>query len=60
MLGAMLFNQQEGRPISTIFGCVTTGEAWQFLKLEDGIISVDSERYYIDAVGTLLHVWQCI
>jgi len=35
MLGAQIFNQGE---INTIYGCVTTGEIWQFLKLEQNII----------------------
>jgi hypothetical protein len=48
MVGARLVNQREGSGVETIFGCVTTGEAWQFLKLEHDVISIDSERYYID------------
>ncbi len=60
MVGAMLFNQQEGRTVSRVFGCVTNGEAWQFLKLEENGISVDSQRYYIDTVGALLHGWYAI
>ena len=48
MLGAKLFNQREGNPIDTIFGCVTTGESWQFLKLENDIISINNGRNYIN------------
>ncbi len=37
MVAAQLFNAQEGLTIDTIFGCVTTGKTWQFLKLIEKI-----------------------
>lgn len=60
MMGAKLFNQKEGSNISTIYGCVTTGEAWQFLKLEDNTLCLDSGRYYIDRVDKILGMLQAI
>jgi hypothetical protein len=60
MVGARVFNQQEGNAISTIYGCVTTGETWQFLKLADNILSIDSGRYYIDQLDKILGVLQAI
>jgi hypothetical protein len=60
MVAARIFNQNEGSGIETIFGCVTTGEIWQYLKLEDSIIYIDSVRYYIDNVGQILGVLQKI
>lgn len=55
MLGSQLFNQGE---INTIYGCVTTGEVWQFLKLEKKIIIIDTKRYYINEVERILGVLQ--
>ncbi len=60
MMGARLFNQQDQRPIETIFGCVTTGEAWQFLKLEQERIIIDTKRYYIDHVEHILGILHVI
>lgn len=60
MIGAKLFNEKEGNPINPIFGCVTTGEAWQFLKLEDNKVVFDSRRYYINEVEMILGVWKNI
>ena len=34
MIGAQLFNQRKHQPINVTYGCVTTGDRWQFLKLE--------------------------
>jgi hypothetical protein len=60
MLGARLFNQNENNDIETIYGCVTTGETWQFIKLENEVIHIDSHRYYINNVGEILGVLQVI
>jgi hypothetical protein len=60
MVGARLFNEQEGRAIPRVFGCVTTGEAWQYLRLEGAAVGIDRTRYYIDNVGLVLAVWQAV
>lgn len=60
MLGAQKFNQLEENEISVIYGCVTTGEDWQFLMLKDTHIDIDSRRYYINEVDKVLGVLQHI
>jgi hypothetical protein len=60
MVGARIFNQNRKNDIDTIFGCVTTGEDWLFLKLEDSTLFIDIDRYYIDNVGKILGVLQSI
>ena len=60
MLGARLYNQQDGNEIKHIYGCVTTGDDWQFLKLEDDVIYIDTERYYLDNVPQVLGILQKI
>jgi hypothetical protein len=60
MVAAQMFNQQEGSNINTIYGGVTTGEAWQFLKLADNLLYLDSGRYYIDRVDRILGVLQAV
>lgn len=58
MLGAQLFNQQEGNNIPILYGCVTTGEDWQFLSLQDTSLSIDAQRYYINELETVLGIFQ--
>ncbi len=60
MIAARLFNEQAGKPFRHVFGCVTTGEAWQFLRLEPAAVSIDQTRYYIDSVGKILAVFQAM
>lgn len=60
MLGARLFNQQENSNVSTLYGCVTTGETWQFLNLLDNTLYIDKRRYYIDNIEKILGMLQAI
>ena len=54
MVGARLFNERAGRPIEEVFGCVTNGEIWQFLRLAGSVAQIDRVRHYIDDVGSIL------
>lgn len=60
MLGAQKFNQLEGNEIPVIYGCVTTGEDWQFLALEENHVSIDAQRYYVNELDKLLGIFQLI
>lgn len=54
MVAAQRFNRQEDPQSSTVYGCVTTGELWQFLKLSDRILQIDPEKIYIEHVDRIL------
>ncbi len=56
MLAAQLFNQQKGNEIKTIYGVVTTGSIWKFLKLEGTVIEIDLNEYFINQVGKILGI----
>jgi hypothetical protein len=59
MLGAQRFNQRDNtNTIAGVYGCVTTGEVWQILKLTDTLLVLDTERYYINTMETILGVLQ--
>jgi hypothetical protein len=60
MEGARLYNQNDGKHLNVIYGCVTTGTEWQFLKLENQICFIDEKRYYINDLPSLLGVLQTI
>ena len=47
MIAAQYFNQREGQSIDTIYGAVTTGEIWKFLKLAEMTAAIDLTDYYI-------------
>jgi hypothetical protein len=39
---------------------VTTGERWQFLKLFGQVVSIDSDRYYINEIERIIGCLQSI
>jgi hypothetical protein len=42
--------------IKIVYGAVTIGTIWQFLKLEDKTISIDLTEYYIKDVKKILGI----
>ncbi len=60
MLGARIHNEQRGEKIEPIYGCVTTGNTWLFMKLENNIIYSDKRIYYLGELEELLGAFQTI
>ncbi len=54
LVAAQLFNERAGQPGRPVFGCVTTGDVWQFLRLDGQELVIDSSRRYINRVGAVL------
>jgi len=54
MVAAQKFNEMRHNFIEVIYGCVTTGNRWIFLKLQDQNLSLDLEEYIIPPVNWLL------
>ena len=61
MYAAQLFNQKKHNDsIKFIYGAVSTGFEWIFLKLEYSKINIDTRRYYLNKIEELLGVLQFI
>jgi hypothetical protein len=60
MVAAARFNEAAGRATAPVYGCVTTGETWQFLRLAGQTALVDRQRYYLDNVSGILGVFQAV
>ncbi|MDM8526384.1 hypothetical protein QUF80_23650 [Desulfococcaceae bacterium HSG8] len=56
MVAAQIFNQREEHPIPNIYGTVTTGTGWIFLKLAGAQVSVDLKEYSIDQPGKIIGI----
>lgn len=56
MLAAQLFNEREANQIPIIYGVVTSGTNWRFLKLEGKIVYIDMVEYYLRDVGRILGI----
>ena len=56
MLAARIFNERAGNEVSTVYGVVTTGSIWKFMKLDGSIISIDLTEYYLKDVNKILGI----
>jgi hypothetical protein len=48
--------------LSAIYGAVTTGDVWRFLKLSGDVrdLQIDSETHYLDNLPIVLGILQTI
>lgn len=51
-----MFNMRENHPISTIYGTVTSGTNWRFLKLEEKRVYIDLNEYYLGDFSKVLGI----
>ena len=56
MIAAQLFNQRANKPLSPIYGAVTTGELWRFVKLEGTELTVDRDNENLNPLERLLGI----
>jgi hypothetical protein len=56
MVAAQLFNESEGREMKVIYGSVTSGKLWQFLKLEGRKVSIDVNEYSVIPLERILGI----
>ncbi len=56
MVAAQILNQRENKPQARMFGAVTIGNEWQFLQLEDGVLTVDNRFYDLNDLPEILGI----
>lgn len=56
MVASQIFNQNEGNQRQSVYGSVTTGSVWRFLKLEDSRIYIDYKEYFIESLELVLGI----
>ena len=54
MVAAQMFNQENQINISTIYGSVSNGTQWRFLKLEGSTVTIDLMDYSLPPVDPIL------
>lgn len=54
MIAARRFDLRRGRPIERVYGCVTTGEVWQFMRLEGNAVVYDTKRFHLPDLDLIL------
>ena len=56
MYAARIANERQNKPIDIIYGCVTTGHFWQFLKLEGSTAFQDTNIYGLTDLPQILGI----
>lgn len=56
MVAIQLFNERDGTPLPAVFGCVTSGSNWRFLKLEGSRLFIDRVEYYLHDLAKILGI----
>ena len=56
MIAARRFNIREGSPAEPMFGCVTTGSQWKFLRLTGSALEIDTDEYSVALPDQILGV----
>jgi hypothetical protein len=56
MIAAQKFNELNGIPITNVYGTVTTGSIWRFLKLSGKTVCVDLSDYPVPPVDQVLGI----
>jgi hypothetical protein len=51
MVAIREFNGREGVEVPAVYGCVTSGTNWRFLRLSGACLSIDRQEYYLRDVG---------
>ncbi|MUH00521.1 hypothetical protein F7734_52930 [Scytonema sp. UIC 10036] len=57
MLAAQIFNERGNYPVNAIYGCVTTGVLWKFLRLQNQTLFIDPIEIPIEPVERLLGIF---
>ena len=60
MYAAQLYNTRDGFELPTVFGCVTNGSDWVFLRLDGKRLLIDKIPYQLSDLPTILGVLQHI
>ena len=48
LVAAQIFNAAEEHPIETLYGIITTGEVWKFLRLQGTNVTIDTDDYFLN------------
>ncbi|MFZ2726598.1 MAG: hypothetical protein WAX77_10135 [Methylococcaceae bacterium] len=57
MYASNIFNIKEDSQFSVVYGVVTTGTNWKFLKLENDKVYIDLREYYISNINKIIAIF---
>jgi hypothetical protein len=56
MVAAQKFNQERGNSVKLIYGSVTSGTIWRFLRLEGNLVTIELSEYKLPPIEPILGI----
>jgi hypothetical protein len=56
MVAAAIYNEREGVELPCMYGAVTTGDEWKFVKLVGQVVYVDMDFYYMSEIRKIVAI----
>lgn len=56
-IAAQIYNAKKNNAIDCVYGCVTTGALWRFLRLENQSLYIDKLEITLEPVERLLGIF---
>ena len=56
MYASQLFNQEASHELPCVYGAVTTGDEWRFVKLDNNVAYIDNDSYYISDINKIIGI----
>jgi hypothetical protein len=57
MVAAQRFNEREGTVLETVYGAVTTGTNWRFLKMQGMDVAIDRVEHHVENIERILGIF---
>ncbi|MEQ8466192.1 hypothetical protein [Coleofasciculus sp. E1-EBD-02] len=57
MVAAQIFNEHKNNEIACIYGVITTGSIWKFLKLVKTTVSIERGEHYLNNLDLILGIF---
>ena len=56
MVAAQIYNERAQRPVAAVYGAVTTGDNWRFMRLVGAALTLDSDEYLLPQLAKILGI----
>jgi hypothetical protein len=56
MVAAQIFNQRQNNNNESIYGSVTTGTNWKFLRLFDRVVEIEPNEYFLSNINKIMGI----
>ena len=60
MFASQYYNDSKGHKVNNIYGVITTGSLWTFLKLKDKTVWIDIDEYHISNISKIIGIFLVI